>query len=710
MKLTTRNGEIDLPLDFSLTIERANPLLSDQGDASVPVTLPSSPRNLAALGHIERIDRAKAYPDKAEAILEVGPIRKRGQIVIDTAHRRDGIVAAFAVDSGDLYAKAKAKTLKQILDEYDGGKGYRQSFDGNMDIAYDAMESVYLDTDRDADYVLFPVAVSPYEEEQGGAKVKKYQYNNAVVQGCLISGGTVYEDGELVAVPDLYGLAPFLKLSRLVDILFECLGYTMADSCLWRYHYAQMAIVHNCSDCLCNPSVTLYYKDLVPSCTFGEFLTWLADKFMVRPVVDSESLTVRVVSMEDMLWQGPDADISGLVEGDWTVQPVPTRRVVLTPNNSLEGTEPAAETFDKLMEKYGNYGFINEAEFHSIGLPDSDIRGGLKLRKASGQFYMVQPDPNNPTRQTAKLLGTNHFRYDRANSEETEEHSPADVMPLMVVGSKGETTPYIGERSHAHTSYNGSTADEKQDIIVVQYVRSAATGPSYPVYRTTGTTQRYVVNANGTSYFDFSIGLVPYDLYDFCWRKYNTLLLNAAPHLKGRVRYTVGQLLGADMTRLKHAGGQPLLPVSLSATIGAKTGTAEAEFVLAKAFADGVEDQPLNPGSIPYVWTYTTNAENVAERLWQEILADHTPSTDDGVISDELEGYSFTVHYDEQPYPSVPTTPGQTEVIAVAATFTIHYVRHIEYDEGYLPPESHIDMERTIPNQSVNFTFTAVPA
>lgn len=33
----------------------------------------------------------------------------------------------------------------------------------------------------------------------------------------------------------------------------------------------------------------------------------------------------------------------------------------------------------------------------------------------------------------------------RANIEEAEEHSPADVMPLMIVGGKCETAPYIGK-------------------------------------------------------------------------------------------------------------------------------------------------------------------------------------------------------------------------------------------------------------------------
>ena len=86
MKLVTEKGNLDLPNDFTLTMERTNPLLSGEGDASVPATLPSSSKNLDALGHRERIDRAEKYSNKVPAILEVGPIRKHGQLVMDSVH------------------------------------------------------------------------------------------------------------------------------------------------------------------------------------------------------------------------------------------------------------------------------------------------------------------------------------------------------------------------------------------------------------------------------------------------------------------------------------------------------------------------------------------------------------------------------------------------------------------------------------------------
>ena len=142
MRLITAKGEIELPKDFEIRIKRTNPLLSEEGDASYPLTIPPTPNNLAILGHVERIDRAERYVNKVEAILYAGPIQKSGHLVIDTAHRKNGIDAVFAIDSSDMYVKAKEKTLRQIFEEYDNGNGYKEEF-RSVDDAYDVMRQVY---------------------------------------------------------------------------------------------------------------------------------------------------------------------------------------------------------------------------------------------------------------------------------------------------------------------------------------------------------------------------------------------------------------------------------------------------------------------------------------------------------------------------------------------------------------------------------------
>lgn len=711
MKLTTRNGQLDLPRDFRLTMERTNPFLSGKGDASVPVPLPSSTKSLAALGHRERIDRAEKYVNKVDAMLEVGPIRKLGQLVMDSVHRTDGIDASFAIDNSDLYARSLDKTLKEIFNDYNVEYG-------NMNSAIDVMQRVY--DGADADFMVFPVAVSPYEDNG----TKRYQFNNQVVRGELVWEAIdpdmiVHEGDTLVSVPDGYSVAPFLKLSRLVELLFSILGYQVTSSCLTDWPYHRLVIVHNCSDCLCNPTVTLYYRDLVPSCTLNDFLTWLNNKFHVQPVVDSSSKHVRIVAMETMLAMAADMDITPIAEGDFTMQLGPSRRVVLTPTNSIEGTEPAAKTFDKLLQKYEDgYVEVNEFEFRSLESSSPAVNGGLVCRMTTGMFYALEFD-SNAGHQVAKPIGTNHFTYDRANSEETEDFSQSDCIPLMLCDSKpdaAEVMPFIGQRQHAHTSFNNSTTEMKQDIIVVQAVADDA----HFTFKTMATTQKvlpYKLPENGKYFLELGFGLTPYDLYDACWRRYNNILLNHPTRAKGKVKYTVGQVLNMDMTRLKLFKGQRLLPVSLSAPIAAKQGLSEAEFILAKTFVDGIADSAITPaGQSGFKWEVTDNAAAVAQQLWTQMgggpdFGDiDIPDLNTFVEAHYLRYASYSVHYVGDDLN--PGTPEEGDVVQLTrqATFTIHYQEIVEYDPSCSPSQQTFECHETFANRTVTFTFTAVPA
>ena len=703
MKLSTQNGPLDLPRDFGFTMERTNPFLSGEGDASVPTSLPSSTKNLTALGHRERIDRAERYVNKVDAMLEVGPIRKHGQLVIDSAHRRNGIDASFAIDSSDLYVSSKNRTLKEIFAD-------KTEVFGTVSAAIEVLQRVY--EGADSDFKVFPVAVSPYEDNG----VKVYQWNNRINNGSLVYETTIHEGDSINSVPEGYGIAPFLRLSKLVEWLFYLLGYEVTENCLAEWPFQRLVIVHNCSDCLCNPTVTLFYKDLVPSCTLSDFLTWLNNKWHVQPVVDSNSRKVKIVSMETMLAVGADMDITPIVEDDFTVQLNPSKRVVMTPTNSIEGTEPAADTFDQLIEKHGDFAYVNEIEYAQYPTATPPVQNSLVLRRATGQFYGVLFDNNQ---RTLNLLGTNHFTYDRANSDETEDFSQSDVIPLMLCEGKAGAiwvAPFIGDSKHAHTSYNDSATDDKQDIIVVQ----AVTDDTHFFYHTTATTQPvipYKLPENDKHFMELGFGTTPYDLYDACWSRFNNILLNHPTYLNGRVRFTIGQILGMDMTRLKFCQGQHLLPVSLSAPIAAKQGLTEAKYMLVKTYIDGISDSAILPSAMSeYVWEVESNILTVVQALWTQMgggpnFGDiNVPDMNWGVESHYLVYGNYSVQYVGEELN--PGTPSQGDVVTLTrqAIITIHYQEIIEYEPELSPPVQTFECQQAFANQTVTFVFTAVPA
>ena len=704
MKLITQNGQLDLPRDFSLTMKRTNPLISGEGDASIPATLPSSSRNLAALGHRERIDRANRYTNKVEAILRVGPVQKRGQLVIDTMHRREGIDASFAIDNSDLYVKAKDKSLKAIFADAVTGAVKQEDF-STMAAAITRLQDIYANGTDTYDYTIFPVAIAPYEENNA----KHYQYNNEVSGDNLVYASRIVREGDInMSVPEGYGIAPFLKLHRLLSRLFECLGYTVAYNCFAATAYQNIVVVHNCSDCLCNPTVTLYYKDMVPSCTLSEFLEWLLAKFHAQPVVNSETKQVKIVLMEAMLSASADLDISGKVEGDFTVQLNPTKRVVLTPTNSLEGTEPAAESFEELVEKSGGYVEVDETEWDSLIGSNPACNDCLVLRKATGQFYALNYNISTG-RQSRELKGTNHFVYDRKNSDETEDFNQSDVMPLMLVDpiTKRGVSPFIGERLHCHTSYESQKEDDKQEVIVVQRAFH-----EHFIFHTTGTTQKYIPYReaqSGVTGATLAFGLTNFELYAPFWENYNTLLLNHATHLKCRMAYDIGQFLNLDMSRPKLCNGQKLLPVAASASLSSRFGLAEAEFVLVKKFGDGVKDEGIEPiASNGLKWSVSNNAEEVARALFNEYqgeIEDEYGENNQGATA-TYTGYSYSVSGGNI-IPGTPNTLGETRIITAVCAVTVEFSVVVENQQGHEQPA--VSGSKTY-DGTVTFTFTAITA
>ena len=688
MKLVTPQGQLDLPKDFSLTIEKNNPFLSPDGDVSLPITLPPTDRNLAIFDHIERIDRAYRYTNKVDAILYVGPIQKRGQLVVDTVSRRTGIDTVFAIDNSDLYVLSKDKSLKEIFASYNNGAGYKATF-GTIADAIAEFEKLYKEGSEDRDYVIFPVAISPYKTGDDDNKTKVYQFNNeddgSIDHHLVYQERAVREGGVSMMVPEGYGIAPFLKLQSLINRLFEVLGYTVeynffAESQYYKY----FVIVHNCADCLCNPGVNLYYADLVPSCTLSEFLEWLLAKFMVQPIVNSESKRVRIERINDLLnyslagTGGYDMDMSGLLDGDWDMQLNPSKRLVLRPTNELEGTEPAAETLDELVANYGPYVKCGETNFATLTTQSPAYYDCCVLRLSTGEFYVLERELATGD-QKIRRIGTNHFTYDRKNSEDVEEHSQDDLKPLMFCDEKTKATyPFIGERIHRHTSYIGNIDNTEQKIIVVQ----ATTNAEHFRYPTSGTTQDRIYYSGSGADTSFWVAVADnYDMYDFFYRNYNKILLNNPLHMTGRLRFTIDQFLNMNMAAMKLFKNQRLIPVKASASFNSKTELAEAEYIKADYIVAINDSSPATIQSTPLKWNMTSESdEHTGEAIFEDNFHNdpNNPSQPEWVyVSSEISHGVFKDTF----WLGTPQTLGETKSVDIMISPTIK-LKHYFNDGG----------------------------
>lgn len=603
MKLTTPSGELTLPSDFSFEIEQNSAFFSEEGAASVAATIPATPSDKAKLGFPSRLGRKSRFVNIIPATLQQGIYQKTGQLIVSGATDKS-ITCSIALEDSSFYSQHKDKKLKEL---FASKVDTRYSTPANW---YSWLWKVYKG-EVSSDFRLFPVAVN-YSEEG-------YQMNNEPVYSSATSDEIwplahepriIMEGGEQVSVPEGYGIAPFLKLPVFIKYIFELCGYIVGSSYFSEDPFlSQLVLVHNCSDVICNGRID--YSDLVPNCTISDILEWIQNKFHAQIVVEPSSSTVNIVLLETILQKRFDLNLTGKVLGGLSHKFESTSRVVMTPDTSLDGAAPAAETIEALKAKYG---YVMECDEKEFGALNSSC---LALRLATGDYYEIRQSfgssysrGSNTAIKKVKV-GTNQFKYDRGNSEDSEEFSPSDLVPPIVsVDQYGTLAPYIGDRVHRNTSYNDSEKDTDQEIIVVYYAGLTekptydTTGGRVPLasagYYYAGTTQKY---NNRGHLIDGAIELTPEGLVHKYFSLYNKHLRNNAITVSGEFKLTIEELLHYDLYSLKLLDGQLMLPVGLRYEVGRQLRCLQAEFKLIKDYSDDATDNPVVIPEPIYKWT-----------------------------------------------------------------------------------------------------------
>ncbi len=589
-------GELNLPKDFSFEVEKNSAFFSDEGTASLGVTIPATPEDLAKLGFPSRMARSTRYANLFPAVISKGAFQKQGQLAV-TSVTDSNISCAMALEDSDFYSQFKETNIKelfssQILTNYSTPAAW-----------YNYLFNVYKGT-TGSEFRVIPVAVNFNSSDNS------YQVNNEPVEEGSSDIWPLYSQARLVTegdqqvtVPEGYGIAPFYLLYRFIEKMFNLCGYSVQNDCFrTNPDLNTLLLLHNCSDVICKGQINL--GDLVPNCTISEFLEWMLAKFHSQIVVYPEKKKVDIILMNDILTSGFDMDLNSKLIGKATLKFSPSSRLILKQGTSLDGAQPAAETEEDLFNKYGNLIQFTEAEgFGEIS--------SFSLRLSTGCYYENRSGFSR-TDSVNKAVGTNYFNFDKKNSESSEELAPEDLIPPMVFVN-GILMPYIGERKHRNTSMNGTEIDEEQDIIIVDYA-----GQSVQVDYSTGSSSggRVPTDAHGSHYFYGTTqkydnaGLIREGrytlngpgLYDKFFRLYNKILLNNAVELAGKFLLQPAELLDYNMYSLKLIDGQLFIPKFLRYEVGKSLQCLEASFLLVKDFEDAVEEEDVVWPEPLYKW------------------------------------------------------------------------------------------------------------
>lgn len=580
MNLRLERGEIALPKDFKFDIQSNHPFFSDEGTASVPVTLPPTPENRALLNHPENQHSARRFTRQLPAQLSHGIYTKRCQLIIDAASQKGGISCSLALQESEMYADIQDRRLPDV---FASGTTVRQSgIPGYLN---------GLTVRTSGDYVCLPVAadaVDADEPDDTGSKKRITTVLNAMTEGSLnFAGGNITVGDETVAAPAYYGIALFMPLSAMLRKMFEYSFYTVVENVFDTDPVlSQIVVLHNTADavvgCITGSSILRVREaDMVPSVTVGEMIEWIRVKFGAFCTVEGKRVSIRLI--RDVLSMDADLDLSAYMGEDCTLQHPDPRMIRYSCQHDIEGSEPAAETLEDLRARYSSIVDCTDV---------SQIAGtGLFHVAPLGKYYYRQ---TQDSQLTTAMIGTDAFDYYRKKDMETEEMAADDSFVPMVLHN-GAYMPFIGGTVRRHIDTSDKETDAEQPLMIT-YVRNDG------IYNY-GTPYRFLPDGTGDDAHADCPDLTPEQLAPHFFSAWRDLLLNAAPTLTCELSLPLTLLTTMDPWTPKLLNHTRVLIRSLKYSISdSGTSSCEAELQLLPSYADAETVSNPDPFSSNLGW------------------------------------------------------------------------------------------------------------
>jgi len=364
-------GEVfDLPAGYVVEAEKNNPLFQKKGSQTVPINFPATIRNNRMLKFPHRIDNTNKKEETIPVIVETGSVQQKGLLSVNSASEKI-ISANIGYDESEMYATMKDMQLcnMPVLKKPD----YIKSFGGsNIDQKIDSMLAhltAVMKEKTEADYYVFPVIVKKDVVELDDNNSKTYLEIINEVDPNFSSDGKIaelkarqnrtiirYEGNEEIELtaPKGYGVSPFLRVFRLLEIIFDNFDFKLSENPFKEHRQLKkMVVLNNTIDAILTG--ILSYKDLMPDCTIQEFLDSLFAKFGTVFFVDSNSKTVRIKFLKDIINPDENSNINNLntiktKEPEVSFQPAKQLRLKM--NRELEDSKTLVDTMEEFLEKF----------------------------------------------------------------------------------------------------------------------------------------------------------------------------------------------------------------------------------------------------------------------------------------------------------------------------------------------------------------------
>lgn len=641
---------------FRLEIKDTSPFFNNLGSKSVTTTLPRTPHNMRLLGFSNRIDLTNKPRTKMEVIVSVGSYVRDGMLYQSTAYNTEhtfGIIIAF--NEGIMYEAMSDILLTQLSN--------LPILTKTVPEMIDYMDDLFTIEDPDAELSVFELNYkkNTYTKDEVESLFGEH------VNGPLITDGIfklnrrektfVIENNKLVEidVPEGYGITPFVRVWRLLELIFKHFGYTVIEN-PFKDHFQlkRLCVLNNTVDAIVTG--ILDYRQLLPPVTISAFLQSLYTRFGMKVFFNSNTNEVSLVLIRDILQnkEYQEINISSLIDKDFAKP----KQIKLSAGKSLDMSSTETETFEEFLAKYNNMigDFPREISTIKSGGVYYDIRAGLFY-----QFSTINDEK--------RLLSSIHFDWNKkVEGIETEEIVSIDEC-LSCFHSGGYVILYYGIEPRLMNlilSINGQPTDlDTTNMLAFAYDMGE-------VYFDEGFPERYYPGYKFGSIFPFTWqnenmlqedregNVFTYALtfvgehgaFNNFFKEYDAFFRHANQPVKFEMHPNTFELSNLDFSKKRILDGQPLLFDKVDHQLGgnqSQTASIEARTLRLLEPYDLEKEHHLPvPDDILYMWVHKNsrdkdildrfnllytkysnmqNASHIFVSLTKELIEDPNPPT-----------------------------------------------------------------------------------
>lgn len=428
-----KNGEIIDLIEKQIEIENTSPIFSTKGSQSVSTNFPKTPKNLRLFGFPNRIDRCNKIGDDEQINVADGALVRSG--IINVTSVGEYIEASIGFDESEAYAKMG----KTKLSEMDNLPVYVPPTSDNVDsVQYliNTLSSILVSPTMfdSSDFGIFPVITTREEDTTTGEVT--YQMilnetkltNTSIFEGetertIRIKNGNEFGD---VLMPKGFGISPFIKLHVLLKFIWEYLGFELVENPFATdFQLRKICILNNTWDTIVTGKID--YKDLMPDCTIEDVMSLLWGKFGAVYFVNTNTKTVRIILIRDILRSDNYLDYSSLKSRSPTITIEVGKQLKFSCGRSGTKASTAEDTYEKFL-KSCQY-IITELPHDKVFSNEEPYRNYIyTYDRSTGNFYNRNTINNKIT-----WLSSSFFDWDREvpDLEYEEIKSPDEALPVI---------------------------------------------------------------------------------------------------------------------------------------------------------------------------------------------------------------------------------------------------------------------------------------